>query len=223
MSQQKKNLPTPGTRRRGEPAGFKSLDTGLPRRLARAIELCWGLEAHPHPDIRLSAGGFEPRGRGVSANNAGIMLDAGEAGSRLPSAYWAFDAWRLTIHSLAGPDDAWTGRGSSHSGQYGRANASSTAGTMLLQPPLRSSCLCAFGLSCRTTSQVVSAPRTYGEGVNIGVCCAPLARVRFCAPEYEPAPATVVFLAPLLTRRCNHSFIARSRCRLREMAGSRIR
>ena len=55
------NLPTSGTRRRGETAGFKSLDTGLPRRLAHAIELCWGLEAHPHPDNQLSARGLEPR------------------------------------------------------------------------------------------------------------------------------------------------------------------
>jgi len=55
------NLPTSGTRRRGESAGFKSLDTGLQRRLAHAIELCWGLEAHPHPDNQLSARGLEPR------------------------------------------------------------------------------------------------------------------------------------------------------------------
>jgi len=37
------------------------IDTGLPKRLVHAIELCWGLEAHPHPDNQLSARGLEPR------------------------------------------------------------------------------------------------------------------------------------------------------------------
>ena len=55
------NLPTSGTRRPGEYAEFKSLDTGLPKRLVYAIELRWGLEAHTHPDNQLSARGLEPR------------------------------------------------------------------------------------------------------------------------------------------------------------------
>ena len=103
------NLPTYGTRRPGENAEFKSLDTGLPKRLVYAIELRWGLEAHTRPDNQLSARGLEPRecGNGwhVDLATGGAQANAAPPSSAVSGAGRAADA--VSSSSVSG--DSWQG------------------------------------------------------------------------------------------------------------------
>jgi len=80
---------------------MRTLDTALPKRFAHVIELCWGLEAHPHPDTQLCARGLEPRNSGHKGMSDSQHTQRSRLNRQTPRCLRSADVVSKTRHYLS--------------------------------------------------------------------------------------------------------------------------